>query len=295
MWLTRIHADDKGLRLPAYGGSLVDPHRFRFLEGIVGTPLPVDDHTILAVLNALQVLTFRQGGVTEARRVSYRNLEVEQIGHVYEGLLDHGCRWVEEEIVLGLIGKRGEEPEIPLTTLEERLAGGDDLFAEWLKEQGGPQPARSLKLLYAVLEGDADHRLLAACDNDEEIYRRVLPFAGLLREDLRRLPAVILSGALYVTQTSDRRDSGTAYTTKELADEVVRCALEPLVYPPGPAEGADTSEWKLKSSAGILSLKVCDLAVGSGAILVAACRYLADRLKATALEILRGESKHLTP
>ena len=32
---------------------------------------------------------------------------------------------------------------------------------------------------------------------------------------------VILPEAVYVTKTSERRDSGTAYTTKELADEVV--------------------------------------------------------------------------
>jgi hypothetical protein len=80
-----------------------------------------------------------------------------------------------------------------------------------------------------------------------------------------------------VTKTSDRRDSGTQYTTKELADEIVRYALEPIVYFPGPAEGAEPP-WRLKSSAALLKLKVCDPAVGSGAILVAACRYLAERL-----------------
>jgi hypothetical protein len=51
------------LRLPAYGGSLFDPDRFAFLEGRrddqgwrtnASAPLPVDDLTVLAVLNALQ-------------------------------------------------------------------------------------------------------------------------------------------------------------------------------------------------------------------------------------------------
>ena len=92
------------------------------------------------------------------------------------------------------------------------------------------------------------------------------------------MPAVFTPGSLYVTQVSLRRDSGTAYTTKELADEVVQYALEPLVYSPGPAEGAEPADWKLKSSAELLRLKVCDPAVGSGAILVAACRYLAYEL-----------------
>jgi hypothetical protein len=37
-------------------------------------------------------------------------------------------------------------------------------------------------------------------------------------------------------------------------------------------------QWKLKSPKEILSLKLCDMAMGSGAFLVQACRYLAERL-----------------
>ncbi|MGE3507263.1 MAG: restriction endonuclease [Vicinamibacterales bacterium] len=271
-----VHAgiEHDRLRLPAYGGSLFDPSRYAFLEV---PPIPVDDRAMLAVLDALQVLSFRQGSVTEARRISYLNLDVEQIGHVYEGLLDHGCARVDE-VVLGLVGSKGEEPEIALSELERELRGDEDSFAEWVAEKGGPQATRVKKLLYEDLDPDQDHRLLAACDNDQATYDRVRPFSGLLRKDLREMPAVFMPRALYVTQVSLRRDSGTAYTTKELADEVVRYALEPLAHSPGPAEGAEPADWKLKSSAELLRLKVCDPAVGSGAILVAACRYLADRL-----------------
>jgi len=271
-----VHAgiEHDRLRLPAYGGSLFDPSRYAFLDA---PPIPVDDRAMLAVLDALQVLTFRQGSVTEARRISYLNLDVEQIGHVYEGLLDHGCARVDE-VVLGLVGSKGEEPEIALSELERELRRGEDSFAEWIVENGGPQATRVKKLLYEDLDPDQDHRLLAACDNDQATYDRVRPFGGLLRKDLREMPAVFMPGSLYVTQVSLRRDSGTAYTTKELADEVVQYALEPLVYSPGPAEGAEPADWKLKSSAELLRLKVCDPAVGSGAILVAACRYLADRV-----------------
>ena len=58
---------------------------------------------------------------------------------------------------------------------------------------------------------------------------------------------------------------------------MVKEALEPVVYR-GPAEGLPRAEWKLKSPAEILDLKVCDPAMGSGAFLVQACRYLGDRL-----------------
>ena len=104
------------------------------------------------------------------------------------------------------------------------------------------------------------------------------PFANLLRPDLRNRPLVFLEGSVYVTETGSRRDSGTAYTTRELADEVVEHALAPLCYSPGPQDTPDDNQWRIRSSADILDLKVCDPAVGSGAILVAACRYLADRL-----------------
>ncbi|MGA3091821.1 MAG: hypothetical protein ABSD75_24700 [Terriglobales bacterium] len=53
--------------------------------------------------------------------------------------------------------------------------------------------------------------------------------------------------------------------------------MEPLVYK-GPAEGMLREQWQLKSPKEILDLKVCDMAMGSGAFLVQACRYLAERL-----------------
>jgi hypothetical protein len=81
-----------------------------------------------------------------------------------------------------------------------------------------------------------------------------------------------------VTKAGGRRSSGTYYTPRALAEEVVRHTLDPLVQSPGPAEGAEPSGWRLRPSRELLGLKACDLAMGSGAFLVAACRYLADRL-----------------
>ena len=75
----------------------------------------------------------------------------------------------------------------------------------------------------------------------------------------------------------DRRPTISAIRDK-LADEVAQYALEPLVYSPGPQDGAEPQDWKLRSSAELLGLKICDPAVGSGSILVAAGRYLAARV-----------------
>ena len=48
------------------------------------------------------------------------------------------------------------------------------------------------------------------------------------------------------TETGSRRDSGTAYTTKELADEIVERTLAPLCYSPGPQDTSDTSQWRIR-------------------------------------------------
>jgi hypothetical protein len=274
------------LRLPAYGGSLFDPDRFPFLEGRAAdepwrhhpaAPLPVDDATVLAALTALQVLEIRDGGVTEARRLSFRTLDVEQIGHVYEGLLDHGATRVEE-VAVGLVGKSGVEAEVPLATIENIAAADQDTLVTWLAQQTGKSTAAVEKALATLADADLTRLLHTACENDATVIARVLPYARLLRDDLRGLPMVFLPGSVYVTETTSRRDSGTEYTTKELADEIVQHALEPLVYAFGPGEGVPREQWRLKNSREILALRVADPAVGSGAVIVAACRYLADKL-----------------
>jgi type I restriction-modification system DNA methylase subunit len=106
----------------------------------------------------------------------------------------------------------------------------------------------------------------------------VLPWLGVMRQDLRGRPFVVLDGGLMVKETPSRKNAGAHYTPKSLAKEVVLHALEPLCYSPGPYQTADTGQWKLKSSDDLLSLKVADTACGSGAFLVAAAGYLAERV-----------------
>ena len=284
------------LRIPAYGGGLFDPDRFEFLEGrrpgerwhdTPAQPLPVDDLTVLAMLSALQELRFTEGGVTETRRLTYRALDVEQVGHVYEGLLDHSAVKAADTAV-GLVGKAGREPEVSLSDLSSAATKGRDAFVAWLTDVTGRTAKQIERLLDADADSDSTRLLRAACDNDEVLTARLTPYVHLLRSNLRGLPTVFPAGSMYVTQTGAKRDSGTAYTTKELADEIVEHALAPLVYSPGPADGADPADWKLRPSPELLELKVCDPAVGSGAILVAACRYLAKRL----VEAWTAEAAH---
>jgi hypothetical protein len=190
--------------------------------------------------------------------------------------------------MVGLIGPEGLEHEVPLRELESLAAkaGGSlktlakSIVDRW-KDPKPPATAGQLEKKLAPLgaeESAEARRRLNAVTKDAALTERLLPFVGILREDLRGLPTVIPNGALYVTESSLRKNTGTHYTPRFLAEEVVLHALEPLVYEPGPLQTADTGEWRLKSAEQILDLKVADIAMGSAAFLVAACRYLADRL-----------------
>ena len=273
------------LNLPAYGGHLFDPDRYPFLEGrphgttwreTPASPLPIGNRTVLHLLTALQVLQEKlPGGPPEARRLSFRALDIEQVGHVYEGLLDHTAVRAKES-VLGLVGAKDKEPEIPLSTLETMAEKGlDELVAFLQKETGRSVPA----LRRAVLEPETvdEQKLLVACENDADLMDRAWPFAALLREDTNGYPVVITTGSIYVSAGTDRRASGTHYTPKTLTEPIVEHTLEPLIYD-GPADGKSKDQWRLKSPRDILDLKVCDMAMGSGAFLVQACRYMARRL-----------------
>jgi hypothetical protein len=276
--------EHEAMRLPAYGGTLFDPDSYPFLEGrSPGTswrdepaqPLPIHNRNVLHLLDALQVLRVKVpgGGPAEARRLSFRALDIEQIGHVYEGLLDHTARRATET-VLGITGSKNKEPELPLSTLEELYERGEDAVIDSLKKQTGRSPAALRK----ALAGPADEgRWRTAFGNDEELAERARTFAGLVRDDMSGYPMVVLAGSVYVTKGSDRRESGTHYTPRSLTEPLVQHTLDPLVYE-GPAEGWEKEEWKLRPAAEILALTVCDMAMGSGAFLVQACRYLSERL-----------------
>jgi methylase of polypeptide subunit release factors len=270
-----VHAgmDHDLAALPAYGGDLFDPDRFAFLEGRApgsswrtapAQPFPIHNRTVLHMLEALQFLEMKvPGGGRETRRVSFRALDIEQIGHVYEGLLDHTARRAAE-VVVGLDGK--EEPEIALSELNRRRGQPD--FVEWLAGETG----RSARTIEKVLERTTVDDPLRCPE-----WEQVAPYAGLVRRDENGEPWIIPTNSLYVTTGAARRQTGTQYTPRSLTESVVEHALAPLVYT-GATEGRSPEAWQLKPAGQILDLRVCDFACGSAAFLVAAARYLSARL-----------------
>jgi len=270
------------LRLPALGGSLFDPDRFPFLEGrppgtnwmdTTAEPLPIDNRTVLMLLSALQILE-QPGG---ALSLSYKALDVEQIGHVYEGLLEYTVARVPN-VTLGLVGSsKAKNPNVALAELESAWLDGERALLDRLIEVTGRSES-TLRNALAQERGDVVYdELLQVSGGDAELADRVEPFANLLRKDNWGDSLVYREGAFNVTLGTDRRETGTHYTPKSIAESVVETTLEPLAYV-GPTEGAERKNWRLNSPAELLDLKVCDPAMGSGAFLVQACRWLAGRL-----------------
>lgn len=268
------------LRLPALGGSLFDPDRFPFLEGRAqgsdwkidpARPLPIDNRTVLLLLEAIQQY--------EGRTLSYRALDVEQVGYVYEGLLERTVRRTERVTVELAGGKGAKKTLYGLDELEALRCQGTEALVDALSGidaiKRGTGPIR--KDLERSVGAALANRLLTACAGDEELRDRTLPFLNLLRTDPWGYPLIYPEGAFIVTTGSDRRETGTHYTPKSLTESIVEATLESVTYI-GPAEGLPREQWSLKSAAELLDLKICDPAMGSGAFLVQVCRWLAERI-----------------
>ena len=270
--------EHENLRLPALGGSLFDPDRFPFLEGRAkgsnwrsdaAKPLPIDNRTVLLLLEAIQQF--------QGRTLSYRALDVEQIGYVYEGLLERTVKRTDEVTLELDATKSAKTPWVKLAELDSARLDGAARLAELLQERSGSSASRVRNDLAKPVDDTLADRLLTACQGDTKLRDRVKPYAHLLRTDPWGYPLMYPAGAFIVTTGSDRRETGTHYTPKLLTEAIVAETLTPVAYV-GPAEGTPRDRWALKSPSELLDLKICDPAMGSGAFLVQACRWLSERL-----------------
>lgn len=270
--------EHENMRMPALGGSLFDPDRFPFLEGRgkgsnwqeeQAKPLPIDNRTVLLFLDAIQLY--------QGRTLSYRALDVEQIGYVYEGLLEQTVKRAPD-VTLELSGSKNcKKPWVYLGELASAELDGDAALHKLLKERTASSASRITNdLKKEVTDPDVD-KLMVACYNDTELCNRIKPYYHFLRFDAWGNPLLYPKGAYMLTTGSDRRETGSHYTPKSLTESIVKETLEPIVYI-GPAEGKPREEWELKSPEALLELKICDPAMGSGAFLVQACRWLAERV-----------------
>ena len=251
----RAHRTGGAVSLPERRGALFDPDRFRFLEGRSGggvrqtiqrvLPPLISDGVIYRVLDRLLVL--------DGERISYRTLDVEQIGSVYETIMGFRLETATgRSVAIKPAKKLGAPNTIDLDAL---LAQPNARRGRWLQERAD----RTItdKVAKGLREAETVDDLHVALD-------RVL--------DKDATPDIAPSGALVLQPNEERRRSGSHYTPRELTEPIVRHTLAPLLDRLRGEDGrAPTPEQ-------ILDLKICDPAMGSGAFLVETCRQLADAL-----------------
>ena len=239
-------------KLPARHGYLFDPDRYNFLEGRpwktarahhegeVVVP-HISDGVVFRVLNNLLIL--------DGERLSYRTLDVEQIGSVYETMMGFNLEVAEGRS----IALKPKKPHGAPTTinLEALLAAKGADRAKWLKEKADQDVTG--QALDTLKKATTIEELLAALE--KKIAKLVTP-------------NVVSKGAIVLQPSDERRKSGSHYTPRSLTEPIVRTTLKPILEQLGPQPEPDQ----------ILALKVCDPAMGSGAFLVEACRQLGDEL-----------------
>lgn len=267
---------DPDIRIAAHGGQLFDPDRYPLLDGRaksgewpteVPEPPKVRDSVIRDILRSLKYA--KADGVRQL--VSYRTLAVEQIGHMYEGLLDRRvARAPANQILLMLQGgSKIKEPE-PIDANE--FTGLDQ---KALIKAIAKHTSKTAGTIKKVLERNEERQTLVNLGTDDaELLEQAKPVERFLQP-----LGIVRPGGLYVTHGQDRRSSGAHYTPPTLTEPVVRRTLEHQVYVNVEGKPGLLVEPRLiKTPQAILALKVCDPAMGSGAFLVQATRYLAERL-----------------
>ena len=320
------------LKIPARKGYLFDPARYPFLEGrddqppshrdaektadsssvppcLRGSIPHISDGVVYRVLEGLLIL--------DGERLSYRTLDVEQIGSVYEAIMGFELQVsAGKSIAIRPVKSHGAPATINLEALlAAKPSDRAKLLNEWTDQKLGTGDAAAIKDASSIDE------LVAALD--KKIAKHVTP-------------GIVPADSMVFQPSDERRRSGSHYTPRSLTQPIVKTTLEPILkqlitHPaePNPSDteaprpDVDSSSLCLSASvvqprplakelqkrltkgeiaereraeerraahhtaaiekgvphpSQILDLKVCDPAMGSGAFLVEACRQLGDEL-----------------
>lgn len=240
-------------------GKLFDSKAFPFLTGQFSDDDPakilaVSDKCIHEVLKGLLLL--------DGERLSYKTLDVEQIGSVYETVMGFTIERATGRSIALRSGKANVPAYINLERVLETPGKNRKKFLKdkidyevTTSQNKSLSPAKSIEEIIAALENKVDERGSPA--------KRTCPI-----------------GTIILQPTDERRKTGSHYTPRALTHPIVKEALEPILDRLGDEATPDE----------ILDLKVCDPAMGSGAFLVETCRALGERL-----QLAWEKHKHLMP
>ena len=268
------------LRMPPHRGRLFNPEAYAFLEGPptdgVAVALSGEQRSaqrVPSVSDGVVYRVLRRLLYLDGQRLSYSALAEEQLGGVYESMM-------------GFEVERREAPSVCLRPARVWVSPHEVLDLpkatrqRWLKDEGVATAAAkriAAGLDAAAAEHDDGEALLEA---SMEVLRAE-SVAGK-RDSAVDSGAEVAAGRLVIQPGQERRRTSSHYTPVSLSGPIVARTLEPLLAAMrAKAKEEDPGlEDPQPSAEALLSLKVCDPAMGSGAFLVEACRFLAKQVHA---------------
>ncbi len=190
------HAD---LYLPARHGQVFDPDEYAFLEGRSRNttykeweliePPRISDSVVHEVLRGLLVL--------DGERLSYRALDVEQIGSVYSAIMGYEVNNATSKSIGVWSKPKGAKTSVTVVvSVDEVLNIKANDRAKYLKEVAGCE--MSGKSLTELKQVKTAEDLIAA------LGRKISP----------QTPALLTAGSLYLQPGEERRRSGSHYTPR---------------------------------------------------------------------------------
>lgn len=244
-------------------------------RGRTETPAPADalfEQALVVIYRILFLLFAEARGLVPVWHPLYRaSYSVETLGRQAERDGDARGLWEALDAITRLAGRGCEAGDLRVTPFNGRL------FARSATAliDGRPRrrrrhrtvdhrdaPLRDVLLTLTTRDaGLGGRERISYADLGVEqlgaVYERVLDYAPAVHE---------AAGGVKSRPVGRRKATGSFYTPRALTDYLVRRTLHPLV------DGAPPDA--------ILSLRVLDPAMGSGAFLVAACRHLASAYEA---------------
>jgi len=203
----------------------------------------VSDSVIFQVLDNLLILN--------SERISYRGLDVEQIGSIYESMMGFSLH-VADGPTVAIKSPKPHGAPTPVN-LEILLGQPKNKRKDWVQQatdqKFSGKAAQDLEVAQNL--DDLVQALAKTIDEEATPGKRVLP-----------------AGSLILHPSLERRRSGSHYTPRSLTGRIVTKTLQPILQRLG----------TFPTPQQVLDLKVLDPAVGSGAFLVEACRQLAEVL-----------------
>ena len=204
------------------------------------TPM-VPDATVWNVLQSLMML--------DGERLSYRTLDVEQIGSVYEAVMGFRVQMTKGRSVA--VASPRKSGVAVIVDLDRLLGIEEGKRAKELQDTTGRK-----------MTGDP----LAALGKASAIVDLMAALERVVDHDAT--PDVVPAETPVLEPTDERRRSGSHYTPRSLTEPIVAETLRPILERLGPKARPED----------ILDLSILDPATGSGAFLVETCRQLSSRL-----------------